>query len=102
MKFSDVIVNWSKQLANGMAYIHSKKVIHRDLKSGNSELLRFSYTRSLSSFLSAVVAVSWLQSGTTIRVKVIYVRCKLLSSVLKLFAKSTRDSIFESLIAPCL
>ncbi|KAL5269723.1 hypothetical protein ACHWQZ_G003252 [Mnemiopsis leidyi] len=32
---ANVIVNWSKQLANGMAYIHSKKVIHRDLKSGN-------------------------------------------------------------------
>ena len=36
---SDVIVNWSKQLANGMSYIHSKKVIHRDLKSGNSEYM---------------------------------------------------------------
>ncbi|XP_063684547.1 mitogen-activated protein kinase kinase kinase 10-like isoform X2 [Bolinopsis microptera] len=32
---ANVIVNWSKQLANGMSYIHSKKVIHRDLKSGN-------------------------------------------------------------------
>lgn len=27
------IVSWAKQIASGMAYVHSHKIIHRDLKS---------------------------------------------------------------------
>jgi len=31
----DVIVRWAEQIAEGMAYIHEKGMVHRDLKSGN-------------------------------------------------------------------
>ncbi|XP_030020802.2 mitogen-activated protein kinase kinase kinase 12 [Manduca sexta] len=29
------IINWAKDIANGMAYLHMHKIIHRDLKSPN-------------------------------------------------------------------
>ncbi|CAG0914486.1 unnamed protein product [Notodromas monacha] len=29
------VVNWARQIAQGMAHLHSKKILHRDLKSAN-------------------------------------------------------------------
>jgi len=28
-----LLVNWTKQIATGMSYLHTHKIIHRDLKS---------------------------------------------------------------------
>src|SRR6218665_96746 len=33
----DVVREWAKQIAEGMLYLHEKHVVHRDLKSSNSE-----------------------------------------------------------------
>jgi serine/threonine protein kinase len=35
----NVVTDWTKQIADGMMYLHEKDIVHRDLKSSNSELI---------------------------------------------------------------
>ena len=37
----DIMKDWGIQIAEGMAYLHEKSILHRDLKSPNSEYLPF-------------------------------------------------------------
>ncbi|RWS31667.1 mitogen-activated protein kinase kinase kinase 13-B-like protein [Leptotrombidium deliense] len=45
----NVVVEWSKQIASGMNYLHSHKIIHRDLKSPNV-LMSYNDTLKISDF----------------------------------------------------
>lgn len=33
----DIVLDWSRQIAEGMLYLHERKLVHRDLKPGNGE-----------------------------------------------------------------
>lgn len=37
-----LLFDWSRQIANGMAYLHSHKIIHRDLKSPKLAAVNYS------------------------------------------------------------
>jgi serine/threonine protein kinase len=66
-----LVIEWSKQIASGMQYLHSRKIIHRDLKSPNV-LLSYNDTLKISDFgisrqwnegdtkLSFAGTVSWM------------------------------------------
>lgn len=44
-----MIVEWARQIASGMAYLHKHQLIHRDLKSPNV-LISFNETLKISDF----------------------------------------------------
>ncbi|XP_046397972.1 uncharacterized protein LOC124164614 isoform X2 [Ischnura elegans] len=65
------MVSWSKQIASGMNYLHSHKIIHRDLKSpnvliGNGEVIKISdfgtsrEWNEISTKMSFAGTVAWM------------------------------------------
>lgn len=66
-----MLVDWAKQIANGMNYLHSHKIIHRDLKSpnvliGNNEVIKISdfgtsrEWNEISTKMSFAGTVAWM------------------------------------------
>jgi mitogen-activated protein kinase kinase kinase 13 len=53
-------IEWSKQIASGMQYLHSHKIIHRDLKSPNV-LLSYADTLKISDF---GISRQWSEGST--------------------------------------
>jgi len=60
-----LLVSWTKQIATGMSYLHTHKIIHRDLKSPKSVYVSLSVclSASLSVCLSVSVFVFVMVSG---------------------------------------
>lgn len=55
-----LVIEWSKQIASGMQYLHSRKIIHRDLKSPNV-LLSYNDTLKISDF---GISRQWTEGDT--------------------------------------
>jgi len=60
-----LLVSWTKQIATGMSYLHTHKIIHRDLKSPKSVYVSLSVclSASLSVCLSLCLYLLWSQAG---------------------------------------
>ena len=57
-KFESVLVqSMTAQILYGLEYLHSRRVIHRDIKGANSTLSPFSICGELTTYLSVVVLV---------------------------------------------